>query len=408
MAVAQSSIKEMLSGEKAFYNTPDYIESTSRDFSSKKALPVTYEWNTESKVGRVVRQILSIICFPIIVYRLLHELAGKIIILASTPSRINRTENYVVDTRKNIQLNGEWKYKRITIGTDGNKIDLLIFGKSETLGNGTWTLVSNGNAEFYEEKACSDGFKTFLTKTQSNAIVWNYPGVGASTGHPTRDEMAKAYQAILSFLEIELGAKKIIGLARSIGGGVQSDARAAHTFKDDVKYVFTEIQTFSTLAEEAYSLFSNKSVVLATVAQLLIQALGWNMNPAQTSKKLAVPEIILQTCKMGLVEQCRTLLPAEETKTSAPPQRRRSLTRTVAQADFRETMDHFATVRDIEDDSIISAQASLAKALLEDTECSKEQKLFLGIPEKHNDSFGETTLTTLASAINNFLIPQGA
>ena len=69
-------------------------------------------------------------------------------------------ENYANDSRSNISLDGEWKYKRITVEVDGYKIDATIVGKATTLNNGRWMLASNGNGEFYEDKlSYSDDFK---------------------------------------------------------------------------------------------------------------------------------------------------------------------------------------------------------------------------------------------------------
>jgi hypothetical protein len=338
--------RETLAGENAFYNQPDYLESTQRDLNSNNSLPTTYSWNIEHKIIRIVKQILSIIIFPIAIYNLLHILAGKVALLpASSPSLMEYSDNYANDSRSSISLDSEWKYKRVTVQVDGYQVDAMIVGKAATLNNGRWMLASNGNGEFYEDKlSYSQDFKQILTEIQGNAIVFNYPGVGSSSGLPNRQAMAKAYRAMLSFLEDRengIGAREIIGYGHSIGGGVQGDALKAHVLKKDVKYVFVKSRTFSDLNTTA-------SILTCRPLGFLVKLLGWNMDLVASSRKLQAPEIIMQTAEVQGYEELH-----ESSK--------------------------------IIGDGVIPANASLARALLNDANCHKKSKLFIGMSESHND-----------------------
>ena len=107
-----------------------------------------------------------------------------------------------------------------------------------------------------------------------NAIVFNYPGVGASSGLPNRQAMAKTYRAMLNFLEDRtngIGATEIIGYGHSIGGGVQGDALKTHELKKDVKYVFVKSRTFSDLSTTA-------SLLMAKPFGFLVKILGCNIH----------------------------------------------------------------------------------------------------------------------------------
>ncbi len=140
--------QNILAGENAFYNRPDYLKSTEQDLNSKNHLPTTYSWNTEHKIIRIIKQILSIIIFPIAIYNLFHILAGKVALLpASSPSLMRYPNNHANGSRSKIFLNGEWKYKRVTVEVDGYQIDTMIVGKAATLNNGRWMLASNGCVE---------------------------------------------------------------------------------------------------------------------------------------------------------------------------------------------------------------------------------------------------------------------
>ncbi len=352
-----------LTGENAFYNKEDYLEATKEDFSKKKGLPASYVWNTESKILRIAKLIFSIIIFPVGIYNLIHSLIGKVAILpASSPSLMGLPANYTDNARQRVNLNGDWKYKRLTIEVDGYTIDATIMGKAETFDNGRWTLLSNGNGEFAEGHMSYGSFKEILSEVNSNGIVFNYPGVGSSSGLPSREAMGKAYRAMLNFLEDKekgIGAKEIIGYAHSIGGGAQGDALRNHELKKDIKYVFVKSRTFSDLSTEA-------SMLIAKPAGFLLKIFGWNMSSVESSKNLKAPEIIMHTAN---VERSEVIFDSSK----------------------------------IKDDGVIFADASLAKVLLDDDKCPKENKVFLGIREGHNDGVWDQTIRLLGKHIEKML-----
>lgn len=341
-----TSFKDLLSGEKAFYHQPDYLEATRGDFSQRKCLPVTFIWNTESKVMRIVKQIFSIILPPLGIYHLLHALAGKISVLpVSTPRLCGFPPNYALNSRCRIPLEGEWKYKRMTVEVDGYHIDAIIAGQPSTFNNGRWTLASIGNRSFCEDTLrLKHDFKQILSEIKSNAIVFNYPGVGASSGLPNRKAMVKAYRAMLALLEDQkngIGAKEIIGYGHSLGGGVQGDALKEHQLKNEIKYVFVKDRTFADVRTVA-SYITNKPL------GLFITSLGWNFDSVKSSKTLQAPEIIIQAAQVE---------------------------------NYKELNDSSSIV----DDKRIPAKASLANALLEDPNYSKKNKIIIGVNEGHSD-----------------------
>lgn len=329
-----------------------------------------YIRNTDYKISNLVIDIFSVIIFPIglcrLGYRFAHSLVGRIIVPAS-----NYPSSKVRNIRKDITFDDKWKVKRISVKVDGYTIDAAIVGQAKTLENGRWVLSSNGNGELYEQKFDDYSFGKILSELNANTIVFNYPGVGASTGMPSREAMAKAYRVMLHFLEDSengIGAKEIIGYGHSIGGGVQGDALNDHELKEDIKYVFVKRQTFSTLSSIASKLASKilpKKVskflpnkVSEALVGTLVSALGWNMGSVNSSKKLKAPEIILQTANVC----CYTDI-------SNNPEL-------------------------IEGDGIIPAEASLAKELLKDETSFSGNKYFLGIPEGHNSSLQNTKFLT--------------
>lgn len=328
------------------------------DFLSR--LPTQYVWNTEREVNNTENKIISVVEWIFnAIYQPIHRLAGKLIVLASWIHSAQRIAEY----RKRQQPG--WEYKRVTVEVDGLQIDGMIVRKEATLNNGRWVLVSPGNGEFYEA-AMAVGFShipNILNEVQGNGLLFNYPGVGASSGSPTRQSLTKAYRAMLAFLEDQekgIGAKEIIGYGHSLGGGVQNDALEMHSLKKEISYVFVKSRTFSSLSSLVNS-------ILFRPLGFLVNILGWNMQPAKISKSLQAPEIIMQTARVSLAG---------------------------------EILNDSSKI--VADDDVITKADSLAEVLLNEIDDGmRKRKAFIGIREKHNEGLRDPTL--LGIQINEFL-----
>ena len=194
-----------------------------------------------------------------------------------------------------------------------------------------------------------------MPSLQANAIFFNYPGVGASSGPSSRTAAVKAYRAVLAFLEDQqrgLAAKEIICFGYSLGGGIQAEALQRHTFKSDIGYVAVKSKAFSTLGSEV-------SAIMNPLMGALIRLLGWNIDTATSSKELPVPEVVLQ----------------------------------------QANVDHYMELSDptqIKYDDVIPPAASLANALLRDTGRPKAPKKIIGITEGHCEKMGDPSFVSLA------------
>lgn len=376
------SFRNILSGEKAFYNQPDYLKAGKQDWYSNKHLPVSYTWNTEHKIIRIAKGILPTLIFSTGIYKFFCILAGKASLRQPLPALIFSIGIYKLlqiitgvfilpaadlmqkdlnNIRSEISLRGQWKYKRITIKVDNYKIDGVIVGKPSTLDNGRWFLASNGNGECYEYKLTNVEFKQMLHKCNSNALVFNYPGVGSSSGPISKKEMVKAYRAMLTFLEDKekgIGAKGIIGYGLSIGGGIQGEALKMHPLKKDVKYVFIKDRTFSSLSQLV-------SLIKGRILGFSVKCFGWEMDSVTSSKKLQATEIVLQTTKKN---NFHSLKSSDDLK---------------------------------ESDGVIKKEGSLAFELLK--EGTHENKYYLGITSGHNNALGKEVIEHLSEIVNQAL-----
>ncbi len=359
-----TAFADQLFREQAFYFQSDYLEVTKQDFLLDEPLTfISYRWDAEGKITRAVRRVLMVVIFPWGLYESLHVGAAKYKLLTSaSPSKERIRE--IRERRLNIVLDGDWKYKRITVEVNGNKIDAAIIGKISTLANGRWVLDSNGNNARFETKLFDDNcdLKKIITKIEASALVFNYPGVGSSGGFPGRKAMVKTYLAMLDFLvdpDKGIGAKEVVLYGHSMGAGIQGEAL--------LKVRHPEIK----LCIKSRSFSDLRSVVFHTtnsrVLGFAIKFLQWNIRSIESSKEIGISEIIMQTAS---VEVCQELMDGN-------------------------TIIH---------DDKIPEEASLAKALLEDNDPrAKANKIFLALPEKHNEELREESLALLAEKIRQTL-----
>ncbi|MGK5595314.1 MAG: CPn0927/CPn0928 family alpha/beta hydrolase fold protein [Parachlamydiaceae bacterium] len=331
---------------ESFISSADYEQRARRELSQDRASGTAYEWNTKHKVLRIAETIFSIICFPVKVRRALHALGGTIMIPARQFDR-----QAITQLRSSFKLDDDIFYKRMTIKCDGRVIDVVLAAKKDTLKNGRWLIGSLGNEQCYEQTLPSSRIESseltdLMHELNSNLLVFNYPGVGASPGRPSKRAAIKAYRAVLSLLEDPqgLGAKEIIGYGHSIGGGFQGEAVRQHRLKKGIKYVFVKSRTFDST--------SSFAKMMGRLQWLLLHALGWNIKTYEGSKRLKAPEIIIQTVS---------------------PQ----------DADPEKYVILKSNKRIADNDGIIPKEASLAHKLIQKKRF--QNKVFIGVPEGHNE-----------------------
>jgi hypothetical protein len=278
----------LLSGpNQLFYQDPAYVEKTAKDLASSTPLRNSITYDPQWDITIRVKKILSWIIFPIKIAQGLHSLVGRAVLPASLPGYKKKLDQ----ARKELLADqGEFRIKRLTICLrDGTPIDALIIGKPSTLENGRWTLFSNGNGQFYETSL--PFYKRIITPLNSNALVFNYPGVGASGGSPSLSGMKEAYRSMLRYLEdpvMGMRAKEIIGFGHSIGAGVQGEALVGWTPKPGIKYAFIKNRTF-------YDISSLVRQLMGRIMSVLVRIFGWNIRSWASSQELKCPEVILQT-----------------------------------------------------------------------------------------------------------------
>ena len=229
------------------------------------------------------KTLASIILIPYGLYKLVNSLALALIVPAAYRTAPKLSERFV----------------RLRVPVEGvGSIEAIIMRFSSEASS-KWLLRANGNGELYEDllRIYDSRSRYVLHPTlqhmrtlSPNLVLFNYPGVGNSEGTPTPDKMQKAYRAVLSYIENELKADEIIGYGFSLGGGVQATALVDHQLKDNVKYVFTQDRSFSSLSNAATGIFPS---FMSPLVKRLIWGLGLEMDSAKAIQKVGPNRFII-------------------------------------------------------------------------------------------------------------------
>lgn len=285
------------------YNGKEYLQLSEMTREQVPSIPA-YTYEKTSKVQRIALEIilgiLSVVFLPYGIYRLLHLVGGVPIVPAQIKGpaadklgipKVSQTR-FVEQLDERLKTDNSLVAKRISVCVNGKLVDAMIIGKKENINNKKWTLISNPNA--VDMKFVAGSRWTHITGLidthQTNVLFYDYQGTGSSEGVATRDEIVSAHEAMLQFFEDEekgIGAKEILQIGISIGGGVQGHAMKTHKLKEGVKYVLVKDDSFSKISK-----------VRSPILGGLIKFLGWELSSMTAAKKMeeqGVPEIILQT-----------------------------------------------------------------------------------------------------------------
>ncbi|MBA3958325.1 MAG: alpha/beta hydrolase [Parachlamydiaceae bacterium] len=124
--------------------------------------------------------------------------------------------------------------------------DQEAYAKNQALPeNSKWVVLYQGNADCYESHLEKDNELESYRSAGYNVIMFNYPGVMESTGHPTSaKDLVLAGHAPVSFLQTHgIPARDIALVGQSLGGAIATQVAA---LTPDVN--LANIRSFSSLA----------------------------------------------------------------------------------------------------------------------------------------------------------------
>ncbi len=358
--IRQENIQEILYGNCPFYEQENYLQKTKDDFVNDKPIfsPIYVSNKKRLRYQEALRTATAVTMIPVVCHAF-HVMAARNVFLpASCPDK--KRKELIKERKENIQLGGEWKYKKISVLVNGYKVDGAIFGKPETLKNRKWLIFVAGNNSRYESILYNDQspIKAVLTKIGFNALVFSYPGVGSSEGSPTQRAMINAYCSMLKFLtdkEKGIGADQIISYGYSTGGCIENEGFSLST-PDQVKLVIKD-RSPVTLARAAKE---RMGYGFETIAK----AFGWSAS-SMPKENSSLPEIVIQTAESST-------LPA-----------------------LLDSSDQIA-----KDDGKVLRNASLAAAIFS---ANRKNIKVLGVSEKHSEDLSSNSVDLLVSNIKEIL-----
>jgi len=357
-----------------------YIAQLTKECASDTALPeISYRYETEKKTQAIAQNFFSYLySLGSLSYELIHRLAGLCIRITTcrflsgfTKQRINTDLEYEKNSMNALfseygdlenppEDPEQWKYKRISVEVDGCLIDAMLIIRDSTATNGRWLLNSNTNCDFYElHKKYNTCPKKLAFCLDTNILIFNDPGVGASQGSYTRAGVAKSYRAMLRFLEDKekgIGATTIIAKGFCLGGNIQGEALKDHELQPEIQYVFIKDRSACKFSKAA-------SCVTFCLIGKLVELCGWNMDTLSSSKQLKAHEIFLHTAHLK---------------------------------DAAEIIDPELLI----DDGVLGKKETVGYHLLKDRGSDLlENKTVIGIPEFHRDSLSPITISVLTEKI---------
>lgn len=355
-----------------FWKQSDYHAKTYADFTSETPLkdPV-YHYETESKVWRIVKDILSVLLVLPLIYRGLHALAGRFLITSSKHDFKKLTSNIRTQVAKVLPYQ-HMKVKRITVNVNGQPVDAAIMGSPKTLTNKRWILFSTGISGCYESTLVDRRIQLLCQFTNSNILAYNYPCSGANDGLPNRQACIDTHQAMFSILQDSqkgIDAEEIIDYSVSFGGGIQGQSLETLQL-DERKYIFIKEYSFSSMFE-AIKGHQMMNCCLRICGAVIAWLSGWNLSTLKSSLALKHPEIIIQRMD---------------------PER------------FNES-GASTPVKALASDGTLAAESTHAHSLLtnQPEEGFKCSKFLIGSTVLHGDLMSSQVLLSLSSIINHLL-----
>lgn len=280
-------------------------------------------------VVSVAQWIFSWLFFPVQIQKFSHKLAKRVVLPSAWKDRsavIRFGENWPLDTLKmsaagfsvwllpvlsefrltkfaekwifarNTALDRYWEFKRFCVGVNGEKIDAIFLRQKKLHQSNRILFYCCSENELAEGKIYDTELLTLANKTHSHVIVWNYSGIGASTGGGSQDELISGCRAMLQCIE-RLGFKEIISYGHGLGAAVLLSAHSQHRKKEDVVYTVVARSPFATLSQAI-------SCQYGFFVKLFVRFSGWYFDNVKVLNSFPYRTLILHT---AAVKSCEYL-----------------------------------------------------------------------------------------------------
>lgn len=285
-------------------------------------------------VAKVAKWIFSWVLFPVQIHNFSHKLAKRVVLPSAWKDRtavIRFAENWPLDTRKmseagfsiwilpilsqfrlkgflekwlvsrSTSLDKGWEFKRFVVGVDGEKIDAIFLRQKKLQVANRILFYCCSENELAEGKIHDVELLSLAHKTHSHVVVWNYSGIGSSTGGGSQGELIKGCRAMLQCIE-RLGFKEIISYGHGLGAAVLLSAHSQHRKKEDVLYTVVARSPFSNLSKAL-------SCQYGSLMSLFVRFAGWHFDNVKILSSFPYRTLVLHT---AAVKSCEYLKRASQ------------------------------------------------------------------------------------------------
>lgn len=277
----------------------------------------------------------SILCFPVGIYQLLHQVARSVLMSASLKDRtdvIRFAQHWPLDTftmsqflfslvalktlglfcpqtwlaqklvGRDRSMDGYFEPSRFVVSTDHAYVDALFLRQKGIESLKRIVLYSCSEAELAEGNIYNVELLTLARKINAHVILWNHPGIGASVGASSRSNMTGTYCKMLELVEKKMGAKEIVTYGHSLGAAVAMEGLTRYHFQPTTKHLMIARSTVSTSSNAMGAAYGK-------LASLFVWAAGWNFNNLRAIAKIPGRCIVVQT---AAVADCELLQRSEQ------------------------------------------------------------------------------------------------
>ncbi|MEN9343531.1 MAG: hypothetical protein RLZZ453_318 [Chlamydiota bacterium] len=259
------------------------------------------------RIKEVVLFVLSVVIFPMGIYRCLHSVYSYWLFPACYKNRndvLRFAENWPLDTlmmrdflfstvilQKLAKFRLFQRVARLFLGRDRSLDSYFSIGRMGFSGLDILFLKNRkkcdaillyccGEHELAEGKIYDVELRSLAKKVNAHILLFNYPGFGASQGSKGRSNMIAAYRKVLGLAEKQLGAKLVISYGASIGASIALEG--LNGYKSNIRHVLVMRSPY--------------------IFGALSSWLGWGCSYLKTLRSLSYPYLLLETAAVPLYQ----------------------------------------------------------------------------------------------------------
>ena len=246
--------------------------------------------NCAKRIFQAIKDFFKQCCHTLVGYAILPSQLSILFLFADLNTKKENLKT---------QLGGE--EIKIPTENEGTTLDGLFFKGDGCEKSDRTMILFNANGIRYEEYGNPKVDLFELNKWQENGwnvVVFNYRGIGKSTGKVSRDGLISDGEAAIEFIKknYQTPEKLILLHGHSIGGGIAAEVAARYP---EVNYCSD--RSFSSLSTQIASMFGDLHLMKPNKLENLLKNLGWELNAFDNLSKIKGKKIVIKNQSDGII-----------------------------------------------------------------------------------------------------------